>query len=104
MSNHFLKNLEKIAEDWSKAEEAYDADCDAWWNSLPQDQQLQAFYSVIKRVIKAELGEHGSYRYIQYDVFGFGPGSYTVGMQCGFMDLHNAIYTPDDIANIKDKK
>jgi hypothetical protein len=39
--------------------------------------------------------DKGTYRYVLYDVFDFGPDAYSVGMECGYMDLHNAIDTKD---------
>ena len=79
----------------------YDTECDNFWKNLSYDDQIRAFYSVMKRLTQGELKEHRSYRGILYDVFGFGPDSYGIGMSCGFMDLHNSIYTQEDIDAIK---
>ena len=56
---------------------------------------MKAFYSVVKRIVDGELVQKGSYRYVLYEVFGFGPESYTLGMMCGFMSLHNNIEDRD---------
>lgn len=74
----------------------YEAEADAWWSKLTLDEQLQAFYSVIKRVYQGDVVEQGSYRYVLYDVFGFGPDSYAIGMDCGYMSLHNSIKTAEE--------
>ena len=66
-------------------------DADEWWDSLSQEEQMKAFYSVVKRICKGELDDKGSYRYVLYDVFGFGPESYGMGMNCGYMELHNCL-------------
>jgi len=79
-----------------KAEsEAYEKDCDSYWNALSYEDKLMAFYSVVKRICKGELEDQGSYRWVLYEVFGFDFDSYIIGMECGFMDLHNAIDAKD---------
>jgi ABC-type Fe3+-citrate transport system substrate-binding protein len=64
---------------------------DAWWESLSKEDQMKAFYSVVSRIVKGELEDQGSYRYVLYNVFGFDADAYIMGMNCGFMALHNAI-------------
>jgi hypothetical protein len=86
-----LKTLSDLADEQESFEKAYDKESDEWWNSLDKDQQLLAFYSVVKRLVDGELVQKGSYRYVLYDVFGFGAESYGIGMNCGYMALHNAI-------------
>lgn len=88
------QELDRIQTEW---EEKYSAEQDEKWNALDYDTKLSMFYSVVKRIVKGELVDHGSYRYILYDVFGFGPDAYTLGMMCGFLELHNAIYTQQDL-------
>jgi hypothetical protein len=46
----------------------------------------------MRRLYKAELEEHGSYRYTLYDVFGFGSESYVQAQVSGFLAIHNAIW------------
>ena len=87
-----MKALSELAEEQESFEKAYDKEADAWWNSLDKDQQLLAFYSVVKRLGDGELVQKGSYRYVLYEVFGFGAESYMIGMNCGYMALHNAVY------------
>jgi len=93
MSDHrslgeILAELSEIQEDIEKQTEA---DMDEWWNQLSKDDQMKAFYSVVKRLVDGELVQKGSYRYVLYDVFGFGSESYMLGMMCGYMALHNSI-------------
>lgn len=64
---------------------------DEWWNAMSKEDQMKAFYSVVKRLVDGELTQKGSYRYVLYEVFKFEPMSYYLGMQCGFMALHNSI-------------
>ena len=77
---------------------------DEWWNNLPQEDQIRAFYSVVKRICQGELEERGSYRYVLYDVFGFGAESYMLGMNCGYMTLHNSIYTQEEMRELHDRE
>ena len=83
-----LAELRELQEDIEKETER---EMDEWWNALTKDDQMKAFYSVMKRLVDGELEQKGSYRYVLYDVFGFGPESYMLGMMCGFMALHNSI-------------
>ena len=80
----------------------YEKEADDWWSELTIDEQLQAFYSVIKRVYRGDVVEQGSYRYVLYNVFGFGPDSYAVGMDCGYMSLHNSIKTNEEEQILQD--
>jgi hypothetical protein len=68
-------------------------DCasEAFWESLTKEQQLQAFCAVSRRIRKGEIELGGSYRYVLYQVFGFGPEAYAPAMYAGYMDIHNAI-------------
>lgn len=83
-----LSELSEIQEDIEKQTET---DMDEWWNGLSKDDQMKAFYSVMKRLVDGELKQKGSYRYVLYEVFGFGSESYVLGMMCGYMELHNSI-------------
>ena len=74
---------------------------DAWWNGLTEEEREDAFYAVCKRIHKAELEQRGSYRYALYDVFGFDPGMYMRGMDCGFMAIHNAIFDSEELMYMK---
>lgn len=78
------------------AKSEYESECDEYWESLPYDDRLKAFYSVVKRIYKGEIKDKGSYRWVLYDVFGFGPEAYSMGMDCGFMYLHNAIVEAEE--------
>jgi len=87
----FKKALEGMAEMQDDANKIFSDRAEEAWSKMTHDEQLMAFYSVVSRLTKGELEEEGSYRYILYDIFGFGPESYGVGMLSGFMDLHNSI-------------
>ena len=82
-----------FSESYEKAMKEIEQRQEEYWNSLSKDHQLKVFCAVVRRIVQAELKDKGSYRWALYNVFGFGPESYTQGMDCGFMALHNAIVT-----------
>lgn len=84
LSNLFNEAMDRIKEE----EEAY-------WNSLSKEDQLKAFCAISRRIRQAELVDKGSYRYTLYNVFGFGPESYTPAQMAGYLDIHNSIFDYD---------
>ena len=101
VEQRLIESLKKLAELQHQAELEYQKNCDDFWHDLSPEHKLKAFYSVVKRIVQGELQDHTSYRGVLYEVFGFGAESYAVGMMCGFMDLHNSIYTSQDIDRLK---
>ena len=87
-----LDALAKFGEVQRELEAAYEVSCNEFWNNLSYDDQLKAFYSVCKRIYDGDIKQRGTYRYVLYDVFGFEPDAYGVGMQCGYMAIHNSIF------------
>ena len=79
-----------------EARVSFEKEAEDAWESLDYDWQLRVFYAVVKRIYEGEIKEKGTYRYILYDKFGFGPEAYIKGMDCGFMYLHNAIYDGEE--------
>ena len=96
-----LQELSDISQEFQRAQDQHDAKMDDWWNQLTQEEREAAFYSVCKRLYQGELKEKGSYRYVLYDVFGFDPGMYLHGMNCGYMALHNAIFDGEELMSMK---
>jgi hypothetical protein len=76
---------------------AYESEANDWWEDLSYEDKLKAFFVVTNKIYKGDLIEKGTYRYVLYDVFKFDCDSYIVGMDSGYLDVHNAIYTRDDI-------
>jgi hypothetical protein len=68
---------------------------EAYWNSLSKEDQLKAFCAVVRRIHKGDIEDKGSYRYVLYQVFDFGPESYGQAQMAGYLDLHNSIMCPD---------
>ena len=87
-----LQELSDIGQEMEKTKVDYEAKNDAWWNDLTETEREDAFYAVCKRLYQGDIEDSGTYRYVLYDVFGFRPGMYVAGMDCGYMALHNAIF------------
>jgi hypothetical protein len=86
-----FESLQELADTQREVEESFINDSENFWQSLTYEQKLLAFSAVMTRLVKGELQDQGSYRYVLYDIFGFGPESYGIGMITGFIDLHNSI-------------
>lgn len=86
-----MQELSIISQEMEEYDKKVDIEMDEWWNAMPKEDQMKAFYSVVKRLVEGELIQQGSYRYVLYQVFGFDTESYYLGMQCGYMELHNSI-------------
>ena len=107
MSDEREKAMLELAEAqklFDEIEKEYDDEADQLWNSLSQDDKQRAFYSVVKRLVKGELLDRGTYRYVLYNVFGFDSDSYFMGMNCGYMELHNSIYTQEEMRELRDRE
>jgi hypothetical protein len=65
------------------------------WNALSKEDQLDYFCAVSRRIIKGEIEQKGTYRYVLYNVFGFGPEAYMPAQMAGYLSIHNAIYSSE---------
>lgn len=90
------ENLASLRKIQQQTQAEYDTQAENFWNSLSEEQRLQVFYCVSKRIYDGEIKDKGSYRYVLYDVFGFGPESYGVGIMAGYMNIHNSIFQAQD--------
>lgn len=96
-----LDAFSEISQLMEEHRKKHDVEMDDWWNQLTPGEREAAFYSVCKRLHEGELKKRGSYRYVLYDVFGFDPGMYLHGMNCGYMALHNAIFDGEEFEKMK---
>jgi hypothetical protein len=70
---------------------------ETYWNSLSKEEQLKAFCAISRRIHKGELEDRGTYRYVLYEIFGFGPEAYAPAQLSGYLTIHNALFeTMDD--------
>lgn len=88
-----LQRLNDIGEKLQEAVEARRQEMDAWWEQLPYDDKLRAFYSVVKRIYEGDVVDRRSYRGVLYGTFNFEADSYGIGMECNYLDLHNVIFS-----------
>ena len=94
---------EELHNSFQRWEQELEQDHDKFWNGLSKDDQLKAFCSVMRRLHRAEIEEHGTYRYTLYDVFGFGPESYVEAQVSGFLAIHNAIWDGERLGELINK-
>jgi hypothetical protein len=95
--NKFLDTMTEIGQEMEKARDEYEKQNEAWWNGLSEQEREDAFYAVCKRIWQADGMDNGTYRYALYNVFGFDPGMYGRGMDCGYMAIHNAIFDGEEL-------
>lgn len=96
-----LQALTELGELQKQAREEYEAENDAWWNGLTEQEREDAFYAVVKRIHQAEIQDRGTYRWALYNVFGFDPGMYGRGLDCGYMAIHNSIFDSNELEAMK---
>ena len=81
---------------FQEAMDAIEREEEAWWNTLTEDQQISALCCVSRRIHEGDIVKGGSYRYVLYQVFGFGPEAYARAQLAGYLAIHNSIYTSED--------
>jgi len=91
-----LQELSEMSQKFEAAMKAEEEHQEQYWNSLSKEQQLMAFCAISRRIFDGEIKQGGSYRYVLYDVFGFGPEAYVPAQCAGYLDIHNAIFTGKD--------
>jgi len=94
MLTKLLMDEESIANAMKSMEQEYEKSSEDFWNSLSKEDQLKAFAAIMRRVYRGEIEDEGSYRHVLYSVFGFGAEAYSIGLECRYLDIHNAIVPP----------
>ena len=79
-----------------EALEQYTQKAKEYFESLETDNQLLLFFHITNQIFENYFKDNSSYRGLLYDKFGFGPESYTIGMDSGMFAIHNSISTPDE--------
>lgn len=92
-----LVELEETSNAFMTAMNILKDEQEAYWDSLTKEEQLKAFCAVARRIHEGEVILGGTYRYVLYNVFGFGPEAYAQAQLAGYLDIHNAIYTGVEI-------
>ena len=84
--------MELLRQEIQASEEQYKKEVESFWDNLSYDDKLKAFFYVCSKIHKGDVEERGSYRYNLYQIFNFDMDSYTIGMDCNYLNLHNYIY------------
>ena len=92
-----MQELTNSGEEFEKSIREMVSQQEVFWAALTPEQQLDVFCCVVRRIVDGELVQKGSYRHVLYDVFMWGPEAYFPAQIAGYMELHNAIVTDDDI-------
>jgi hypothetical protein len=79
--------MQELSDTFNKVMKEIEQDEENFWLSLTKEQQLCCFNAVCRRIYEGELEKKGSYRYILYDIFGFGPEAYARAQMAGFLSL-----------------
>ena len=91
-----MQELSEISDRFKAAMKAEEEHQEQYWNSLTKEQQLMAFCAISRRIYDGEIKQGGTYRYVLYNVFGFGSEAYVSAQCAGYMEIHNAIFTGRD--------
>ena len=94
-SEEALQKLSELGKQFREAMAEVEQESEAYWNGLSKEDQLKAFCAVSRRIHQGELVERGTYRYVLYDVFGFGPEAYAPAQKANYLEIHNALYGAD---------
>jgi ABC-type Fe3+-citrate transport system substrate-binding protein len=94
--SEFLDKMAALGEEQELYRLKHEAEVNAWWAALSEQDRERAFYAVVSRIFQAEIVEKRSYRGVLYDVFGFDAGMYVSGMECGYMTIHNSLVDVDE--------
>lgn len=89
---NLAEKIKELSIDFNAIMKEVENEEEAYWNSLTKEQQLCAFNSVCRRIIKGEFEDKGTYRYVLYEVFGFGPEAYARAQMAGYLTIHNSIW------------
>ena len=98
------QSLSELANGMQEATAKHQKEVDQWWDALSQEDRERAFYAVSQRIHTADLKEQRSFRGSIYGVFGFGPEMYGRAMDCGYLDIHNAIVDGNNLMEITSAK
>ena len=95
-----MEELSEMGQRFQKVIDAMEKEQEEYWNSLTKEQQLMAFCAMSRRIVDGEIKQKGSYRYVLYDVFGFGPEAYMPAQVAGYLSIHNAIFDAEHEADL----
>ena len=94
-NEELLQKLSEVSSQFVEAMKHLENEQETYWNSLTTEQQLMCFCAISRRIHKGEIEDHGTYRWVLYDVFGFGPEAYAPAQDAGYLAIHNSIMTSE---------
>jgi len=95
MNEQDKASLDEVSRAWNDAMDQIEKHSEQYWNSLTKEQQLDAFCAVCRRIYQGDVIDRGTYRYVLYNVFGFGPEAYAPAQLAGYLAIHNSIFDDD---------
>lgn len=97
--SEYLKSdeIKNYYEEIDKAINNYKKEAEDFFNNLDEENKIKCFMHVVGKIVQSNLIDQGSYRHLLYDVMGFDTSTYGLGMDFGLMELHNSIYSYDDL-------
>ena len=105
MNDETMKAMVELGKAVEESMDVFRKEANDWWEKLPYDDRVKAFHAVTSRIHAGDLVDRGSYRHVLYSVFGFTPDAYLIGIDSGYMDIHNAIYDQETLQKIlKDER
>ena len=87
-----------------ESEDQYKKEVESFWDNLSYDDKLKAFFYVCSKIYKSDVEDQGSYRHCLYSCFSFYEDSYMIGMDAGYMSIHNLIHDGIEYNKIKNAK
>ena len=95
-----LEELSEMGQRFQAVVDEMEKEQEEYWNSLTKEQQLMAFCAISRRIVDGEIKQKGTYRYVLYNVFGFGPEAYMPAQVAGYLSIHNAIFDAEHEADL----
>lgn len=96
----FLEAFSAISDVYVQAMKEIEVEQEEFWNSLSVEDQIKCFCAVSRRIYKGEIEDKGTYRWVLYDVFRFGPEAYAQAQDAGYLAIHNSIMGPEEERNL----
>lgn len=92
----YQKDFDEISKRFTDIKNRIEEESETYWNSLSKQDQLKAFCAVVRRIHKGDIEDRGTYRYVLYQVFGFGGEAYVPAQLSGYLNIHNALFDSEE--------
>ncbi len=88
----FIKATEDLGKILDENISEFTSEANTWWDNLSYEDKLKAFFVITKKIHQGDIVDKRSYRGVLYDTFGFEVDAYVIGMESGYLDIHNCIF------------